>query len=426
MLKKIVSTVLFLFAGTLLFSGGQQDSSTNGTASAEVEITLMHDKAGSPNWQPFFEDMSLNIREATGHKLVPTSYPSTDVYMAQVRSSMITKDAPGMFTWWSTYRMEEMANQGVLGDLSSTWDKHEDEYSSDLRAAFTFNDSVHGFPISVEYWPVWYNKEVFSELNLTPPETWEELISICDTMLANGITPFMSTVEGRWPTFIMFEEMIIGQDPDLYIDLCEGRAKYSDPRVRKAFEIWADMINKGYFTDPGTDVWAGGARDFNQKKVGMVLMGTWYLNSTLTANGVPEENVGAFILPSHNEKAGKNVILEITPILTSKKAQNPEAIDEAVDYWMSPEGNGAFAKLLNTYPANPQSDISHLSPVKVEIANTINNGGYRVLNRYWEATPTPVCEVAVDQFAKFVLNPDFLDDVLKELDRVADAYWASK
>lgn len=416
--------VLFL-AAAALFAGGQQDGSEQ-VSGVEVTLTLLHDKAGSPSWQPFFEEMGLNIKAATGHGLEPTSYPSTDVYMAQVRSSLISKDAPSMFTWWSTYRMEEMANQKVLGDLSSVWDKHMEEFSVDMRNAFTFNNEVYGFPISAEYWPVWYNKEVFADLNLTPPETWAEFITICDTMLANGITPLMSTVEGRWPTFIMFEEMIIGQDPDLYVDLCEGRAKYSDPRVKAAFAVWAEMIDKGYFTDPGTDIWAGGARDFNQKKVGMALMGTWYLNSTLTPNGVSEENVGAFILPSHNAAAGKNIILEITPILTSRKARNQEAIAEAVDFWMSPEGNSQFGRLLNTYPANPQSDVSYLSPVKVELADMINNDGYRLLNRYWEATPTPICEVAVDQFARFVINPRSLDEVLQELDKVADAYWAAK
>ncbi len=33
----------------------------------------------------------------------------------------------------------------------------------------------------------------------------------------------------------MFEEMVARQDPQLYVDLCEGKVKYSDPRVKKAF-----------------------------------------------------------------------------------------------------------------------------------------------------------------------------------------------
>jgi hypothetical protein len=47
-----------------------------------------------------------------------------------------------------------------------------------------------------------------------------------------------------------------------------------------------------------------------------------------------------------------------------------------------------------------------------------------VLNRYWEATPTEICEKAVDKFAEFVLNPSRVDMILADLDKIADEYWS--
>jgi hypothetical protein len=90
---------------------------------------------------------------------------------------------------------------------------------------------------------------------------------------------------------------------------------------------------------------------------------------------------------------------------------------------MGPTGNAAFAKMLNQYPANAKADSSFLPASKVNFAKTIKNG-YRVLNRYWEATPTAICEAAVDEFAKFILKPDTLDTVLTDLDKISDTYWA--
>jgi hypothetical protein len=49
---------------------------------------------------------------------------------------------------------------------------------------------------------------------------------------------------------------------------------------------------------------------------------------------------------------------------------------------------------------------------------------YRILNRFWEATPTPICDVAVDKFAEFILNPASVDRVLSDLDKIADEYWS--
>lgn len=417
----IAVTGLFLISVTgMVFAGGDKE-----TVEEKAELILMHDKSGAPDWRPILKEMSEASKEAIGIGFTNTAFPATDIFMSQVRSSLVTDEAPNLFTWWSTYRMKELADNDVLKDLSSLWDKHESEFGSDLRNAFTFNGSAYGFPIASDYWVVWYNKEVFAKYNLTAPDTWDEFIEICETFKSNDVTPMMSTVEGRWPTFIMFEEMIVGEDPDLYVDLCEGRVKYSDPRVKKAFGKWGDLIRKGYFAEPGYDVWAGGARDFNQGDIGMALFGTWYFGATLTANGVPEEKIGAFILPSHNPDAGKNVILEITPVLVSKNGVNEEDTLKLADFWMSPEGNAVFAKAYNTYPANPKSNADFLPKVKVDILKKINNDNYRLINRYWEATPTPICEVAVDEFARFMINPDSLDEVLANLDKVADAYWAN-
>ncbi len=420
LIKIAVIGVVLLSVTGVVFGEGANDK-----AEEKASIVIMHDKSGSPSWGPLFDQMSAASTEAIGIGFTNTSFPATDIYMSQIRASLVTDEAPNLFTWWSTYRMKELADNDVLKDLSTLWDKHENEFGSDLRNAFTFDGEVYGFPVTSEYWVVWYNKEVFQKYGLTTPDTWDEFINICETLKSNDVTPMMSTVEGRWPTFIIFEEMIVGEDPDLYVDLCEGRVKYSDPRVKKAFEKWGELIKAGYFTEPGYDVWSGGARDFNQGDVGMALFGTWYFAATLTANGVPEENIGAFILPSHNPDAGKNVILEITPMLVSKNASNIEDTLKLADFWMSPEGNAAFAETLKSYPANPKANADFLPQVKVDILKEIGNDGYRLINRYWEATPTPICEVAVDEFARFMINPDSLDEVLANLDKVADEYWSN-
>ena len=97
---------------------------------------------------------------------------------------------------------------------------------------------------------------------------------------------------------------------------------------------------------------------------------------------------------------------------------------KVADWWMGPEGNGAFAKMVNQYPANSKADTSYLPASKVNFLKNIKNG-YNVLNRYWEATPTAICEKAVDKFAEFVLNPGNVDQILADLDKIADDYWAT-
>jgi ABC-type glycerol-3-phosphate transport system substrate-binding protein len=387
------------------------------------DLILMHDKGGNPNYQPFYEAMGKEAKAKIGVGFTATPYPTTDVFISAVRAALPTKQAPDLFTWWSTYRMKDLIDQGLVAETTDLWDKHKAEYPQGLRDSFTFNGKVYGIAYLAEYWGVWYNTEVFAKFKLKEPKTWAEFLNVCDTLKKGGVTPMLMTVQQRWPTFILFEEFIARQNPSLYVDLCEGRAKYTDLQVKMAFKVWADLIKKGYFSDPSVDMFSEAPQLFNQGKIAMVPCGTWYM-TVLTTNGVPESKCGVFIMPPHNATAGKVAILESSPILIAKNAPNLEAAKKVADFWMGPYGNGFFAKMLGQFPANPKSDTGYLPKVKVDLAKMLARENYRILIRFWEATPTPICEQAVDKFAEFILNPGSVDKVLSDLDKIADDYWS--
>jgi hypothetical protein len=59
------------------------------------------------------------------------------------------------------------------------------------------------------------------------------------------------------------------------------------------------------------------------------------------------------------------------------------------------------------------------------VVKQVAQENYRLINRFWEATPTDICEEAVDKFAEFILNPGKMDQILEDLQKVADTYWSS-
>jgi multiple sugar transport system substrate-binding protein len=48
-----------------------------------------------------------------------------------------------------------------------------------------------------------------------------------------------------------------------------------------------------------------------------------------------------------------------------------------------------------------------------------------MLNRYWEATPHDIVEVAVDQFGKFMLKSGDPAPILETIQKQADQSWAN-
>lgn len=392
-----------------------------GSAFAQT-VDFYHDKA---NWQEAFNG-------ALAKSPVPvkvTPYADTSSYQAAVRASLKTPSAPGLFTWWSGYRMKDLVDAGLVADVSDIWKKYTDAglYSPSLAAGYTFDGKIYAVPVNIAYWVVFYNKKVFDQYKLTPPKTWDDLEKINATLKQNNVTPFGATVDGRWPAFIWFEEFMIRQDPKLYNDLMNGKAKYTDPGVQQVFAKWKEWIDKGYFTDPSISFGTAGtnsmAAEFAQGKLGMILVGTWYV-STLTGAGLSADDIGAFIMPNEKPDMQPAVIVESGPLLVAEKSSQKADALKVADYWMSAPAQQAWVDAQDFPPIN--KDVKAKSPLISDITATVINGKYDQINRFWEATPSDIAEAAVDEIGNFMVHPDTAAQVQQNLQTLADKVWAAQ
>lgn len=391
-----------------------------------VVLDFYHDKE---NWAPQLDQVGRLAEERIGVGWKSVSYPDTSSYQATMRTALPSRNAPDLFTWWSGFRMKDLVDAGLLEDLTPLWEQFlsSGKYNEDVAKAFMFDGKIYAVPFHQSYWVVFYNKHVFRENGYSIPRTWDELMAMAEDLKSKGITPFSLTIQGRWPGFIWFEELVARLDADFYERLMVGEAKYTDPTVRQAFEIWADMIAKGYFTDPQVDMGTSGtnqmASQFAQGKLAMILIGDWYSTTLLSVGLKPGEDYGAFILPNINEQPKPIVIFEAAPLMVAKNARNKDAALKAIEFWMSAEAQQAWADIMGFTP--PHADVTPQSDVTTEIVNEVNSRGYRLVQRYWEATPPEIAEAAVDEFNRFILNPSQLETVLNNLQRIADQYWSS-
>jgi ABC-type glycerol-3-phosphate transport system substrate-binding protein len=386
-------------------------------------VDFYHDKA---NWQDAYIGV-LGKEAGVEVKVVP--YADTSTYQAAVRAALRTPSAPGVFTWWSGYRMKDLVDAGLVVDVTDLWKKYTDAglYSPSLASAYTFDGKIYGIPDLVAYWVVFYNKKVFDAQGLTPPKTWADLEAAAAKLKAAGITPFGATVDGRWPSFIWFQEFLIRSNPDFYARLMNGDAKYTDPEVTDAFKTWADWIKKGYFTDPSIAFGTAGANamasEFAKGSLAMILVGTWYAG-TLTDAGMKSEDIGAFIMPNQNASLGPAVIFETGPLLLAEaSAQKPDAMKVA-DYWMSAPAQQAWVDAQDFPPVN--KEVKAKSALISGLVTEINDGNYTQINRFWEATPPEIAEAAVDEIGAFMLNPDTYPQVQQNLQALADKVWAAQ
>lgn len=394
---------------------------------APVTLDLWNDK---PTWTNWFNEMSKLSATRIGVGIKPVGYADTSSFQSAVRAALSSATPPDLFTWWSENWMSDLVAAGLVQDITPIWKKYIDagEINPDMAKPYTFNGKIYGVPTANDYYFVFYNVSVFEQLGIAIPKTWEEFLNVAETLKRNDVTPIGVTIQDRWPSFIWFQQLIVGTDPDLYADLMTGKVRYTDPRIVKVMETWKSMIDKGYFSNPtipgvGTTGQSLLAALFRQGKIGMILWGDWY-NAFLSA---PEFRPGieykAFLMPKLNPSAPNAIIFESGPIAVAARARNKEAALKFVDWWLSVEAQTKWNGFYPTIPTNKK--VTPGNPILAQAAEEVAKGNYRLLTRFWEATPTPIVEQAVDQLDRFMLDPSTLHEVLEATQKTADQYWST-
>ena len=159
-------------------------------------------------------------------------------------------------------------------------------------------------PYSLMGAAVIYNKEIFEQNGLDVPTTWGELIDVCETLQAAGVTPFYATFADNWTigqgwydytvggmldTVEFFDELAEeGTDvgPNSAVSFQKDQAEPVDKMLELSEYVNADAASR-FYGDGNTAMAAGEAA--------MYMQGPWAFGEI--AKAAPDLDLGMFPLP---------------------------------------------------------------------------------------------------------------------------------
>ncbi len=126
---------------------------------------------------------------------------------------------------------------------------------------------------------VFVNKSMFEDNGIAYPETYDELISVCEEFIALGITPISSFLTEGWPAHaFLWQNFAAGVDPQTVLDFYNGDIGFTDPKVIDAFSNIEQLAKMGAFPEGNTQMDYGSSIAlFKNKEVPMYIMFTWTL-----------------------------------------------------------------------------------------------------------------------------------------------------
>lgn len=397
---------------------GGGDDGDDGQRSSTVNFYT--DKAA---WEPQFLEVSDVSSESIGLSMDFTGYSDANQYDAFIRQSFRTNEKPDLFTWHTGSKLEELVAEDLLEPTTDIWTEaiENGDATEELKQYFTVDGEQYCVPTLAAYWVMYYNKAVFAEHNIEEPQTWADLMAAAETLKAAGVTPFYQT--NILFSFVWFQTLLAGSDPDLYNDLATGEASYTDPGVVEVMEQWGEMIDKGWYQDPG--VQTDPQTQLANGDVAMINFGTFLSGQLNSIGAVAGTDYDFFVVPNVNPGLDKTVLpFETGPLCTAAGATN---LDEALEYgawWMTEEAQTSWANARGDVSFNPNAQVNDEG--LAELNEQAGATDIQLVNRYFEATPTPILTAALDGFGAFVSNSGDPMPILETIQAEAEAYWSSQ
>jgi multiple sugar transport system substrate-binding protein len=401
-------TLALVLAAVALLTAGCGSSPGNSNS-----LKLYNDKAA---WTPFYKQVGAQAKQQTGVSINPVGYADEPTYQAFVKSALKTNVKPDLFTWATGPLLSQLVKSGEVGDTSALWSKaiQQGDLSKGLEQYYTVDGKQYCIPENVSYWVMFYNKSVFAKNGIAVPNSWAGLMDAAAKLKQNNQTPFYQT--NVLFSFVWFQILLAGNDPDLYNRLVQGKASYTDPGVVSAMKQWRDMLGKGYMSDAGdkTDP----ATLLKSGKVAMVPDGTWFNTSMTQAGMKPGKDYGMFVIPAVNPSLTKTPVpVETGALCTSSKSSNSAAIDKFASWWLTPPAQTKWATSRGDVSANPRVTIP--DPGLNTLTKQVTGTDYQLVDRYFDAVSPAVLTAALDGFGAFMANPGSYQKQLAMIQKAA-------
>lgn len=386
-----------------------QNSSSAGSESEDINLSVI-----LITGYEFYEQAIRDYEEKHPNVHVDVQVMDNTSIHDVIQTKLVNNDAPDIMPIYQKTNYVEYYKNGYLADLSDMT-----ETISRLNAGaidgFSVDGGVYGLPYVQEMVLAFYNKDMFAKYNLNVPTTYEELISVCETLKENGITPMSQGFKEAWVLTCLPQAWnasnVQADEPDFYKNgaAADGTNKFADSagwlETLTMFQDFAGKyVNEGSLSTTSEQMY----EMFVNQEVAMTVSGSWADGQISGLN--PEFEVGGFPVPASGGNTG--VLAPVAGGLgINAKCENMEAAKDLLAYMLSKESIETYGSFMIACFNDVESD---LSPALLE-AQALMSG---IPGFTWEDSQfaTGVSSVYYSGLQELIMGTMTPAEVLEDLD----------
>ena len=357
-----------LAAGTLVIPASADEAKTLPMWTIATE--------GDANYQAY-QNAIADYEEEHPDVTIEMESFENESYKTKIKAAVAANELPDIYFTGGGGFSSAFVEAGKSMELDSYYDAYRDDLPESTLKYATYDGKLYGVPYVVSISGIFYNKAMFEQYGLTEPQTWDELIQVCQTFIDNGITPFGVSVKEAW-VMAMFNDALtlkcVG-DEKINTAFTRGGQSYLDDSFVDAANKLQELISMGAFSESATGLSNDEAvASFTNGTVPMFVTGAW-MDSSITNDAENPDNFGFMPFPVCSDNAaltdsmgGSADILMVNPSTEDPDLAGTAAFDIAklVSKYGYMSGAGIAAWKVDY-------DVENQSSVSKTMSDCINN-----------------------------------------------------
>lgn len=295
-------------------------------------------------------------------------------YKTKLASLMASNSQPDVFFTWGSGYLKPFVEGGKVYEIGQLVDKDEEwkaRFNESVFGPVTFDGKIYAVPNGQAVAVMYYNTEIFEQVGVSVPTTYEEFVDVVTKVKAAGIVPISVPCKDAWIAGELLQQLanaVGGQE--LFDGTVDGSRKWNDPQYVEAGTLLTQLEELGAFPDGYQGMTNDEGRDlFTSGGCAMYYMGSWDI-AVLSDESLPiAGKISAFNIPAA-KGVGENVAVGDIDLAyaVSSTSKNPEAAAAFIKMFSSPEIQASIAADASYLPATSvELDESKLSPLFIDV-----------------------------------------------------------
>lgn len=435
-MKKKLWVLIMVLCLTIGLMACKSDDSGEATGNGETEETNdeaqgNESESGEPvtltflSWYPqekFQPILDAFSKEYTEIEIEYQYAAPVSDYLEKMQVLTSTGEIPDIF-YIAAENKTELISNGYVADITDTEavsklvDVNKDVYKEDGK--------VYGFAPTTWVGGYFYNKDIFNELNLEEPKTWDEFLEVCSVLKNNDIRPIIERGEWFWNSFLgPFMNDYMADNPNYHQEVMDGAKTFADgwgPYIEKWYN---DLIVPGYIDEDLVSV--SSQEFFSEFATGNAGLLAGHAGHLLDVQKLePEFEIGFFPMPGTGEEIKVAYGAVDVAIGINSETQYAEQAKIFLDF-IAREDIIQLYQDMNGYVVGMDGVVSDVDPILTNIAKLYSEGKVNVYipQGNWGAYGTGLQQQLISASQQLLLkeidNDTFIEQLQNKLEDLKD------